>query len=294
MMKGSGLGVLGPVALAAVVASCTTSASPQLAASAPYPVTREAAEGLANFTVFRPANLQAVAEPGAPVVLWANGACKLSHYSYMGYLTGLAQAGYIVVAYGGPAETDSAGANVDPRRLIPALDWLETAAAQTQLGEGMDATRVAVAGTSCGGLEALFAARDPRVDAVLGLNTGFPETKSELLGGDTADVDPVKVPTMLVNGGPGDVAYQNSIRNYERLSTPAVLLSNELAGHSGFVWGGLSEGQPNTPMLVDAIRFSSGWLDLVLKGDEGAGGLFLGDACDYCTREHWSVRAKNF
>ena len=283
------------VAAFAVASTAVAIAQSNAAQSgAPYPVTREGAQDLPNFTVFRPADMSAVGTAGAPVVLWANGACKLSHYSYMGYLTGLAQAGYVVIAYGGPAETDSTGGTVDAKRLIPALDWVESAAARAQLGAGLDPARVAVAGTSCGGLEALLAARDRRVDAVLGLNTGFPNTLVPGMGGDTSAIEPVSVPTLLVNGGKTDVAYENSIRNFERLSTRAVLLSNDQAGHSGYVWGGLREGMPDTPMLVDAIRFSTAWLDFILKGYKSAGELFLGTECGYCTREHWSVRAKNF
>ena len=70
--------------------SGTPSAAPSAAITRFLPTVREAAPGLPNFTVYRPADLTAVGGP-VPVLLWANGACKTSNQQYWDVLSGIAE-----------------------------------------------------------------------------------------------------------------------------------------------------------------------------------------------------------
>ncbi len=259
----------------------------------PVAVTREAANGLPTHTVFRPADLSAYDENELPVVIWTNGACRPSHYGYIGYLSGLAQGGYIVVAFGGINETDTVGQDEQPQRSLAVMDWLETPQAQQQFDGKADSSRIATSGTSCGGLEALLAAADPRVDAVLALSTGFFVNDTDRLISSFADIDKVSVPIMLAYGGPTDIAAENAIANYERSNAPFVLVSAIGAGHNGLTYG-IWEEDTDMGILIESINIGTTWLDFALKGDHAAGQKLLADDCYYCQMDIFEVQNKGF
>ena len=91
--------------------SGTPSAAPSAAITRFLPTVREAAPGLPNFTVYRPADLTAVGGP-VPVLLWANGACKTSNQQYWDVLSGIAARGFVVVAVGAAEDTNVMGGTV--------------------------------------------------------------------------------------------------------------------------------------------------------------------------------------
>jgi hypothetical protein len=258
----------------------------------PVAVTREAANGLPTHTVFRPADLSVYEDNELPVVIWTNGACRPSHYGYIGYLSGLAQGGYIVVAFGGINETDTVGQTEQPQRSLAVMDWLQSDQAQRQFKGKLDSTRIATSGTSCGGLEALLAAADPRVDAVLALNTGFFES-TDRLRSSLADIDNVSVPIFLIYGGPDDIAAPNAIANYERSYAPFVLVSANGAGHNGLTFG-IWEGDSDMGILIESINIGTTWLDYALKGDHDAGQKLLAEDCYYCQMDIFEVKSKGF
>ncbi|MFY0635343.1 MAG: hypothetical protein JXQ91_16145 [Vannielia sp.] len=256
---------------------------------------REATEGLAGFTVIRPAELSGYEANSLPVMIWANGGCRSSHFSRIAYLTGVAQAGYVVVAVGAPDDTSDEGGPEQPARIIAALDWLNSTEAATQLDGKLDTEAVTASGTSCGGLEALLAAKDDRVTSVLALNSGFfPEGVPGREGRvDIRELAAVHVPTLIFNGGPEDIAHDNSILNFEQIDAPALLVSLEGVGHSGLTLG-LENNSPSATALFKGIRLTTDWLDFTLKGDEAAGARFLAESCAYCGTDGWSIRAKGF
>ncbi|MCP5146358.1 MAG: dienelactone hydrolase family protein [Gammaproteobacteria bacterium] len=257
-------------------------------------VTREPANGLPTHTVFRPANLGGYAERSLPVVVWANGGCRRSHYGYISYLNGLAQHGYIVIAVGAINETRTAGSTEQPERLLAAVDWLATDMAQLQLQGRADRDRIATAGTSCGGAEALLAAKDSRIDAVLALSTGFwPEGTQTRMKSTIVDLDDITAPIMLAYGGPDDIAAPNAIANFERSDGPFLLVSVAGAGHNGLTYG-IYKGDTDIGLLIESIGLAATWLDYALKGDRAAGARLLDDGCSYCTRELFDVSRKGF
>jgi len=264
-------------------------------ASSPDPVAviREAANGLPTHTIFRPADLSAYGERELPVVIWNNGGCRKSHYGYIGYLTGLAQGGYLVVAVGGINETDIQTGTANPANSIAAMDWLNSDAARKQFKGRLDASRIATAGTSCGGLEALLAAVDSRVDAVLALSTGFFPGAANFPGVELEHIDDVSVPVLLAYGGPSDMAADNAVANYERSDAPFILVTATGAGHNGLTYG-LLDDQPDMGVLIESINLGTTWLDYALKGDDTAGEKLLAEDCDYCQRELFTVENKNF
>jgi acetyl esterase/lipase len=101
---------------------------------------------LPGHTIFAPASPPAGMK--LPVVLWGNGGCLAMGQVHGGVLTDIASHGYVVVANGGknPAAV-SFSKNTD---MFDAALW----AAKQGAKYGADATRVASAGQSCGGMQA--------------------------------------------------------------------------------------------------------------------------------------------
>ncbi|MFI5720563.1 CocE/NonD family hydrolase [Nocardia sp. NPDC051750] len=292
------------VALAGgLVAACGTDQS----ASAPepavtvdarddyHPTVREATEGLDGHTVFRPADLDAFPAGSVPVLAWANGGCRTSNISATSFLTGIAAQGYIVIANGAPGEHPIEQLPDDtlarPDRLTDAIDWAtDPDTGGAQLGGKADTGKIGVMGTSCGGVEALLAAADPRVKSVAGLNTGFFPRKR--FGYERTELNKITAPTLLFNGGDKDQAKQNSIDNFDLLDIPAALVAQETAGHSGLTYG-LDAGDTSGPMLIAGYAMVTDWFDYTLHGNAEAKAQFTGADCGLCTKPTWTVRTKN-
>ncbi|PXY30375.1 hypothetical protein BAY59_14350 [Prauserella coralliicola] len=255
---------------------------------------RHARDLAAEYTVYRPADLRAV-RGKLPVVVFGNGACRhTSNHVLIGTHVLLAAHGFLVVSVGGFGNPtyDEKGTPV-PEVLLDGITWAEreNRRADSPLRHRIDTKRVAVAGNSCGGLEALVAGADPRVTSVLSLNSGF--FADGRYGYGRAEPAKLHAPVLFLDGGPTDQAHENTIANYDLVTVPAVRASNPSAGHSGF-WYGVRNGDTDATIREEAVTTLVQWLDFTLNGDRAARAYFLGDACGLCGVPGWSVSAKNF
>ncbi|MGI5219640.1 hypothetical protein [Nocardia sp. CA-290969] len=290
--------VTGGLATACGTGQSTSEPAPAATANARddyHPTVREATAGLDGHTVYRPADLDAFPDGSVPILAWANGGCRTSNIPATSFLTGIAAQGYIVIANGAPGEHPIEQLPDDtlarPDRLTDAIDWAtDPDTGGTQFGGKADTGTIGVMGTSCGGVEALLAASDPRVDSVAGLNTGFFPRKR--FGFERTELSKIEVPTLLFNGGDKDQAQQNSVDNFELLDTPAVLVAQETAGHSGLTYG-LDAGDTSGPMLIAGYTMVTDWFDYTLHGNKDAEAQFAGADCGLCTKPTWTVRTKN-
>lgn len=255
-----------------------------------YPTIREEAKGLAGHTVYRPADMSQFKARSVPVIVWANGACRNSNLGFMITLTTLANHGFVVVANGAfdqPITDVATPAN--PQLLIDAINWVENGRHSSQFRNRLDTSKIGMAGQSCGGVEALVAADDRRVDSLAAVNTGIPTGGFQ--GFPQLEVTGIKAPTLVVNGGPSDVAYQNSIDNYNLLSTPVYLAQNPYAGHSG-LWFGIRDGAGNVQMADQGVKLLTNWFDYTLNGNQTAKNYFVGENCGLCVHPDWKVQSK--
>ncbi|MEO3753146.1 hypothetical protein [Streptomyces sp. B6B3] len=251
-----------------------------------FPVTREGAHGDNRFTVFRPTDPQAVGHP-LPVLSFGNGACAHTNNSEVTQaLTFIASKGFVVVNTGsadGSSNGVPSGTPI-PSLLTDAITWAEQEqerSASPLFGQ-LDLTKVATAGHSCGGLEALVAAQDDRVSAVASLNSGFFEDGS--FGYPRSELQKLHTPAMFLDGGPSDIAYANSQANYGLTTVPSVLASQPQAGHGGFITGS---------QMVDGMTAVVSFLDMVLNGNETATDYIL-DPSGLAAQAPWTVATKNF
>lgn len=251
-----------------------------------FPVTREGAYGDNRYTVFRPTDPQAVGH-ALPVLSFGNGACAHTDNSEVTQLlTFVASKGFVVVDTGsadGSSNGVPSGQPI-PSLLTDAIAWAEQEQNRSgsPLFEQLDLTKVATAGHSCGGLEALVAAQDDRVSAVVSLNSGFFEDGS--FGYPRSELAKLHTPVMFMDGGSSDTAYANSQANYGLVTVPAVLASQPQAGHVGFITGS---------QMVEGATAVVSFLDMVLNGNETARDYIL-DPGGLASQAPWSVANKNF
>jgi hypothetical protein len=262
----------------------------------------EPAPGLPGFTLYRPAEPMPN-EPRWPIVAWGNGGCANLGNSAGPLLTEIASHGYFVVAIGPigelpkrpesppPSKTAeeqlrSAVATLGPaptrpEQLIEAIDWAIAAAASGPFANRIDAERVAVAGHSCGGLQAIAASSDPRVDSTVALNSGvFEQPRVNV---NKAALDRLHAPIAYFMGGPTDMAYPNAEDDFARITTVPVFKANNTFGH-----GGRLRDERGGPTAQWVVR----WLDWTLKGDQAARAAFVGSGCGLCREPGWSVESK--
>jgi len=288
------------IALCCVSALCIGAA----ASAAPRDVRMEVPADLPGFTVYRPA--QPLSSEGRwPILAWANGGCVNLGNSAAPLLTEIAAHGYLVVAIGpiGEATPPSARpsrsgtpeeqlrtavatsgpAPTRTEQLIEAIDWAVAASRSGPLAGRIDAEHVAVAGHSCGGLQAIAASTDPRVDTTIALNSGVFEQPRVAV--DKSTLTKLHAPIAYFIGGQGDMAFVNAEDDFARISAVPVLKANNTFGH-----GGRLKDERGGPTAAWVVR----WLDWMLKGDAEARRAFVGADCRLCREPGWSVERKGF
>lgn len=295
--------------------------------SGAHPALMEPAPGLPTHTLYRPQHPERVGR-ALPLVVWANGACLNAGNRFRHFLAEVASHGYVVVALGpivSPADErpDPSGlmrgppapgspaaralaegrvlgsgqdgglrpADTTPRQMIEAIDWAEAEnrRAGSPLAGRIDTAAVAVMGQSCGGLQAIDAARDRRVRTLGVWNSGLfsdPARAPAIADAQVTKADLARLHTsvLYVTGDRSDQAFANADDDFDRIDhLSAVRAWREGTGHAGTyreAHGG-AFGQ-----------VAVAWLDWQLRGDTQAARQFHGPGCGLCTRPGWHLRHK--
>jgi hypothetical protein len=180
-----------------------------------------------------------------------------------------------------------------PGSSVKLLDGLDWAVAESDRQGGayygkLDTGKVAVAGQSCGGLQAMEASPDPRVTTTLMFNSGVlnsvPPAGMTL---PTVTKDALKQlhgPVAYFNGGESDVAYANAMDDFSRIDRVPVVMLNQDVGH-----GGTFREPHGGSVTAPAVA----WLKWQLKGDSNAALMFRGENCGICQDPTWEIQTKN-
>ena len=278
---------------------------PDTPGDGPYPATMEVDPTLPDYVVYRPADLSRVARGTLGVFVWGNGACADDGASSRLHLSEIASYGYLVIAPGkwrngpnakdGPAPPRAPGADgampappTTAADLTRALDWaLAEDGRQGSRYAGMiDRDAVAVGGFSCGGVQALEIAGDPRLRTVVVQNSGIFNTGAGIPGMrlEKSALAALHTPVIYVLGGPTDIAYANGTDDFARIEHVPAVMANLPTGHGGTYFE--PNGGKAAQIVVD-------WLQWQLRGDERAARAFVGADCRWCRDPEVTLERKN-
>ncbi|MEO7689786.1 MAG: hypothetical protein ABIS51_10915 [Sphingomonas sp.] len=287
-------------------------ALPDTPGTGAFPALKEIVPSLPDHVIYRPADLSRLGSRKLGLFIWGNGACSDDGASVRFHLAEIASHGYLAIAPGrilsGPGALPPApqpapqpapppGANASGKlltvktttaALIAAIDWAyaENDRRGSPFFHRLDLNKLAVAGHSCGGLQALEAASDPRVHAVIINNSGIFADGTNPIAGlnvDKALLRKLHTPIFYILGGPTDIAYPNGMDDFARIDTVSVMVANLAVGHGG------TFSQPNGGAVA---QVSVKWLDWQLSGDKVAAKAFVGKDCGLCTDPQWTVGRK--
>jgi hypothetical protein len=269
-----------------------------------YPALKEEVASLPDHVIYRPADLTKLGKAQLGVLAWGNGGCAADGAGGRFHLAEIASHGYLAIASGkilsGPGAPPHAepampapGGPIPPpatkaASLTEAIDWAlkENARAGSPYFGRINPNWVAVSGWSCGGLQALQIAADPRVHAVIIHNSGiFSAGANPMKGMDItkAALKKLHTPVIYILGGPTDIAYANGEDDFKRIEHVPAMVANLDVGHGGTFL------QPNGG---PAASVAVSWLDWQLKGDAQAAKRFAGPRCGLCSDPAWKVERK--
>jgi dienelactone hydrolase len=279
---------------------------PDTKGSGRYPALKEEVPSLPDHVVYRPADLAGLGKRKLGLYIFGNGACSNDGASSRLHQLEIASHGYLAIAPGrlrtGPGATTAPDADT-PRPaagaklpkppttsadLLAALDWAlaQNADAGSPYFKKIDPAAVAISGYSCGGLQALQIASDPRVKTLVIMNSGiFNDGTQGISGIDVSKslLDRIHTPTLYILGGETDIAYANGMDDVRRLEHVPAFVGNLIGvGHGGTYW------QPNGGKAAAAVV---AWLDWQLRGDARAGKTFVGKDCGLCRDPAWQFSA---
>lgn len=280
-------------------------AMPDTTGTGPYPAIKEVRSDLADHVVYRPADLGSLGATKLGVIIWGNGGCTANAASARLHLLEIASHGYVVIAPGavlsGPGATgtelqmriqaDGLFPPVEtvPRDLLAGLDWIlaENLRPGSPFFGRIDPHAVAAAGHSCGGLQAIAIAADPRIATTIVHNSGVinPGAANPLTGFSVSkdDLAAIQGPMLYILGGPDDIAFANGTDDFSRIGHIPVALANIAVGHGG------TFREPNGG---EVAQVALQWLNWQLRGDSESARWFTGDDCVVCTMPGWTVAAK--
>jgi hypothetical protein len=249
---------------------------------------------LPTHTIFRPKDLSGFGKKNKlPVIAWGNGACYDSPWEHVNFLNEVASHGFLVIAIGVmPKETgEQVKERSTSKKLLDAIDWAiaQNNDKKSPFYNRIDVSNIAVSGMSCGGLQTLEVAGDPRVTTTVVCNSGIfiNPAGSKMPGMPALTKDQLKkihTPTLYLLGGPSDIAYKNGMDDYRQINHVPVFVANLDVGHGGTY---------SKPHGGEFARVATAWYQWQLKGDQEAGKMFTGTTPGLAQSAGWTVEKKN-
>jgi uncharacterized protein YciI len=290
-----GLMALAPLALSAQQLATSAPTSFKVVedgGTGPYRAVMLAENTLPTHTVFRPKDLSAFTKKNKlPIIAWGNGACANSPWEHVNFLSEVSSYGFLVLAIGPmPVEGEKNNGKTTSSQLIDAINWAvaQNSDKKSPYYNKIEVTKIAVSGMSCGGLQTLEVASDPRVSTVVVCNSGIFNTpgngRSAMPNLTKANLATIHTPTLYLLGGEKDIAYTNGMDDYKRINQVPVFMANMDVGHGG------TYSQPHGGEFA---KVATAWYQWQLKGDKKASKLFTGEPAGLTQNPNWRVEKKN-
>jgi hypothetical protein len=266
---------------------------------------KEEVASLPDHVVYRPRDLAGLGNTKLGVVAWGNGGCSDDGASSRFHLLEIASHGYLVIASGRiwsgpgaptrePRPAPPQGQLPPPRTkvsdLIDAVDWAlgENQRKDSPYFGRIDPAQIAYSGWSCGGVQALQVAKDPRVKTLVIHNSGVLNNGPTNMTGISVGKEVLQTlhtPVIYIEGGPKDIAYENGMDDFKRISHVPAAMANLPVGHGGTF---------NEPNGGAAASVAVSWLNWQLRGDAQSAKRFVGEDCGLCKDAQWSLERKQF
>ena len=291
-LTGTGCFLMNPALAQDTPASKPTSRVIEDGGTGPFKAIMVQERSLPTHTVFKPSDLNAATkERKLPVIVWGNGACANSPWEHVNFLSEVASYGFMVIAIGPmPQEGERTRERSTSSQMTDAINWAiaqNNDKASPYFGK-LDVNEIAASGMSCGGLQALETAADPRVTTTVICNSGIlPNPGAGMPGMPQLTKDQlskIHTPTLYFLGGEKDIAYGNGMDDFNRINHVPVFVANMDVGHGG------TYGQPHGGEFA---KVATAWFQWQLKDDKEAGKMFTGDPCRLCKSDVWKVDRKN-
>lgn len=246
---------------------------------------------LPTHTVFRPKDLAPFTKRNKlPVIAWGNGACANSPWEHVNFLSEVASYGFLVVAIGPmPQEGEKGGGTSQSSQMTDAINWAiaQNSDSKSPLYKKIDVSKIAVSGMSCGGLQTLETAPDPRVTTTVVCNSGIFINPGTAMPGMPAltksQLSKLHTPTLYILGGEKDIAYKNGMDDYRQINHVPVFVANLDVGHGGTY---------RMPHGGEFGKVATAWYKWQLKGDKEAGKFFTGNPPGLSNDPKWTVEKK--
>jgi len=278
----------------------------------PFPAVMEQDPGLPTHTIYRPRELSALRGQKLPIVAWGEGGCANNGSFYKSFLSEIASHGFLAIAIGPPQAARPAGNPDAPggqpgagrgagnpgrgpatksSQLIDGINWAiaENGRKDGQYYNRLDASKIAVMGHSCGGIQALAVGADARIKLIGNWSGGLFTTPPNGAGAAMENVpkeqlDKLHSPVFYISGDSSDIAFANSNDDFKRITkVPAFRAYKDGIGHGG------TYNQPNGGEFG---KVAVELLEWQFKGDQEAGKMFLGANCGLCQDPKWHVEKK--
>jgi hypothetical protein len=258
----------------------------------PYKAIMLSENSLATHTVFRPKDLSTFGGKNKlPIIAWGNGACANSPWEHVNFLSEVSSYGFLVVAIGPmPQEGERGSGRSTSVQLIDAINWAiaQSKDKSSPYYNKIDTTKIAVSGMSCGGLQTLETAPDPRVTTAVICNSGILGDTTNRLSGmpglTKSHLVKLHTPTLYILGGEKDIAYNNGMDDFKRINHVPVFVANMDVGHGGTY---------RQPHGGEFAKVATAWYQWQLKGDTEAGKQFTGNPPGLAKNPSWKADKKN-
>jgi hypothetical protein len=258
----------------------------------PYTALMVSDSTLATHTIFRPKELSVFGKKNKlPIIAWGNGACANSPWEHINFLSEVSSYGFLVIAIGPmPQEGQRGGGRSTSSQMIDAINWAiaQNNDKSSPYYDKLDVSKIAVSGMSCGGLQTLETAPDPRVTTEVICNSGILGDPGSGMGGMpnlTKDhLLKLHAPALYILGGEKDIAYNNGMDDFKRINHVPVFVANMDVGHGGTY---------SKPHGGEFAKVATAWFQWQLKGDKEAGKMFTGEPCGLSSSPIWKAEKKN-
>ncbi len=246
---------------------------------------------LPTHTIFRPKDLSTFGKQNKlPVIAWGNGACANSPREHVNFLSEVASYGFLVIAIGPmPKEDERGGGKSTSSQMTDAINWAiaQNSNKNSPFYNKLDISKIAVSGMSCGGLQTIETAPDPRVTTAVICNSGILGNPSNGFPGmpnlTKEYLQKLHTPTLYILGGEKDIAYGNGMDDFSKINHVPVFVANMDVGHGG------TYGQPHGGEFA---KVATAWFKWQLKGDVESGKMFTGNPCGLSKNPIWKVDKK--